>query len=71
LVSLTGTDELTAATVRLWPTAHRFIRAIVVEAGSGSSALRIADAAARLRRPVIAVPRLAAATERLVEVIAA
>jgi DNA processing protein len=32
------------------------VATVVVEAGTGSSALRVADAAARLRRPVMAVP---------------
>jgi putative CocE/NonD family hydrolase len=38
LVSLTGADELTAATVRLWPTAHRFKRGhrIRVQVSSGA-----------------------------------
>jgi DNA processing protein len=32
------------------------VATVVVEAGTGSSALRVADAAARLRRPIMAVP---------------
>ena len=38
LISLTGTDELTCAAVRLWPTAHRFRRGhrIRVQVASGA-----------------------------------
>jgi putative CocE/NonD family hydrolase len=38
LISLTGADELTCATVRLWPTAHRFERGhrIRVQVSSGA-----------------------------------
>jgi predicted acyl esterase len=38
LISLTGADEITCATVQLWPTAYRFVRGhrIRIQVSSGA-----------------------------------